>query len=362
MKILHSALMVGFSSGIVNQMFAEYLSSKQLDLNLDVRIFSQYVDEKHDYEQLFLSYQPKNKNKFTSWLEFRINYYNWLLSHQEDYDCFILRYSAYDPLLTRFLYKIKKPVFLVHHTKEIVELKTFGIKGYILSLVESFFGNISLKKCKGIVGVTQEIIDYELNRISSKKINILYPNGIIISNQKLENVIDREIPQFLFIASYFYEWHGLDLLIEAVQKSNSKFIIHLVGDLQNEDLDKIKLDNRFIHYGRLNSEEIYSLSKSCVVGLSSFALYRKDMEQACTLKVREYLSMGLGVYANYDEVFPQNFKYYKKGPIEIEQIINYSNFISKESKSHIQSESKKLISKDILISDLIRKLHKIIEE
>lgn len=362
MKILHSALMSGFTSGIVNQMFAEYLSARKLNLNLDVRIFSQYVDEKHEYDQLFISYQAKSKNKITSWLEFRINYYNWLLCHQDKYDCFILRYSVNDPLLTQFLYKCKKPVFLVHHTKEVVELKTFGIKGNILSLVESICGKISLRKCKGIIGVTHEIINYELNRINCNKINILYPNGIIVTSEKLENLMDESIPQFLFIASYFYEWHGLDLLIDAVKRSNSKFIIHLVGDIQNKDLQALKSENRFVHHGRLSSKEINKLSKFCRVGLSSFALHRKGMQQACTLKVREYLSMGLGVYANYDEVFSKEFKYYKKGPIEIDEIISFSRSISKESKDNIRNESKEFISKDILLSNLIQKIHKVIEE
>ena len=98
-------------------------------------------------------------------------------------------------------------------------------------------GFISSRQVKGIVGVTQEIADYQ---ISVHKANCpagFYPNGIDLSQIDLIEDYRREDIHVVLMCGKFSPWHGLDRLIEAVKiyeaspLSDSGISIHLIGTL-----------------------------------------------------------------------------------------------------------------------------------
>lgn len=354
MKILHTAMMKNFSSGIAEQMLAEFNAASEINCDFNVLIFSpiQEVDDK--YFSLFNFIKLKNKNKIFNWFEFRKNYYAFLKEKENEIDCYILRYSAYDPLQYYFIKNCKKPVYLVHHTKEHDELKLLGNKGYLYYLIDKIWGNASIKCADGIIAVTEELIDYEKMRINDfEKKSILYPNGITVSENEIKDCRLEEKPEILFIASYFYSWHGLDLLLEEMKKTDKDFILHLVGDLLLEDLLKAREDSRIILHGNLKIEKINELSTKCWIGLGSFALDRKNIEQGSTLKVREYLNNGLPIYSGHKDIFPSDFIFYKLGKPNIDAILDFSINMRAYSKQDIRSSSAKYISKKIRLQDLI---------
>jgi len=94
------------------------------------------------------------------------------------------------------------------------------------------------------------------------------------------------------------------------------------------------------------------LSERAWVGLSSFALERQSMRQACTLKVREYLSRGVPVYAGYDDVFPEGFSAYRKGPASISLILSYAREMRHMGKVDIARQAESFISKSRLVEGL----------
>lgn len=354
MKILHSALMKNFTSGIVNQMYDEFQSAKDLEIDFDVKIFSPSQMVPSQFQVLFEFYDLNTSNsKIKSWIEYRKAYYSWLESKDKEVDCYILRYSAYDPFQYLFIQNSNKPVYLVHHTKELDELKTLGIKGKILSYIDKIFGNKSIKVAKGIIGVTNEIIEYERLRIGdlSKK-GILYSNGIKIKTNELKDRRINDIPEILFVASYFYDWHGLDLLIDAVKKNNQNFVIHIVGKVNDVDYAELLKNKKFKYHGVLSHDEILTITEQCWIGLGSLALFRKNMNQACTLKVREYLAMGLPVYSGYNDVFPIDFEFYRFDSIDIDKILDYALQMRKYQKNDIMQNSIQFISKDSLLKKL----------
>lgn len=355
MKILHTAMMKNFSSGIAEQMLAESNAAGEINCEFKVFIFSpvQKIDDK--YSLLFKFCELKSKNKILSWFEFRSEYYSFLKSKEDEIDCYILRYSAYDPLQYYFIKNSKKPIYLVHHTKEHDELKLLGNKGYLYYLIDKIWGNASINKVDGIIAVTNELIDYERKRVSdTTKRAILYPNGITVSKDDIKDNRLDEKPEILFVASFFYSWHGLDLVLEEVKKSNRNFILHLVGELLPEDLLKAREDNRIVLHGKLKSEEIDELSSKCWVGLGSFALDRKNTEEGSTLKVREYLNNGLPIYSGHKDIFPNDFKFYKFGKPNIDAILDFSIKIRDFSKTDIRNFSAKYISKKIRLQELIK--------
>lgn len=353
MKTLHSMMIksISYNSGIFNQMNTELKSAKELKLNHKVTLFLGHVEkiEENSYGDLVNSYKLKSTTRLGRFIEHRKAYYSWLKSNEDEVDCFILRYSIADPLQYYFIRNCSKPVLLIHHTKELDEMKLNGLKGKALGFIDSIFGNLSIRQSDAIIGVTNEIIDYEKARIKEPyKKSILYPNGIFISDNQDFKLIDRRSlkkPEVLFIASYFYEWHGLDILIDKINSSNIDILIHVVGKVSESDYNKLKANSRFQLHGSLDKQQIANLASQCWISLGSLALYRKNMEEACTLKVRESLSLGLPVYSAHKDIFPDNFIFYKNAELSAESLYEYAISMRKMSKDLVRESSKEYISK-----------------
>ena len=350
MKILHSALMKHASSGILNQMTWEQEAAKQLNLDWDVILYVQ------KYKKNVPSNIIKQWNGLSSleWVKFRQDYYKWLLAQSEIYDVLVLRHSLSDPFQAAFLKKINKPAYLVHHTLEVQEILSYrGIKSKAKSIVEKYFGKLSLDNAQGIITVTDEIFNYENLRVKNKfKNKIIYPNGIVYDGKKNDDKRQNEIPELIFIASHFSSWHGLDLLLDELKITSEKFILHIVGNLNYIDEQKAMQDQRIVLHGHLSHNEMQELMSKMWLGLSSFALFRQNMKEACTLKVREYLKNGLPVYSGYKDVFPESFPYYKVGEPNFKAILNYARKMRHKTKEEISNSSRKYIDKEILLKNI----------
>lgn len=364
MRVLHAAVMLRPPSGIINQMRWEREAACELGLDWSVKIFcpSGWAQPENiivNSKSVTAGYNGFLR-KIYAWLRIRIEYYFWVMNNQHDFDVFLIRYSVHDPFqffLLKRLKSINKEVYTVHHTLETPELKMMdGIIGNIRSVFENIIGYFSLKNVTGIVGVTNEIVQYERSRVSfNLSDQIVYPNGIsYIANT--ENDCRKDKPELLFIASFFSEWHGLDLLIDSVKKSKKDFILHVVGEVSDQDYKSIVEDDRILLHGRLSKNEISSLSRSCWLGLGSFALERKSMAEACTLKVREYLKNGIPVYSGHTDVFPISFPFYRCGAVDIISILDYAYLMRNIEKGDIANESKKYIDKKYLTKSLYEDL------
>jgi|26BtaG_2_1085354.scaffolds.fasta_scaffold07582_2 hypothetical protein len=362
MKILHATVMQSYSPGIFNQMRAEYQTASDASINIDVKIYcpKNIYPSSEIIEHSTFEINKSPLRKIENWLRLRIEYYSWLKKNDSQYDVIILRNSVHDPFLLNFIKSSKTKVLLMHHTLESSELKSLGYLGYIRYIGDKYLGAVCISKSDGIIGVTNEIINFEKSRIKNKKINsFLYPNGIRIDySELLLNYKSKEI-ELMFVASYFFDWHGLDLLLKNIKESNEKFILHIIGEVSKKDKKSGINDERIIFHGSLNRDEIINIAQHCNVGLSSFALYRKGMNQACTLKVREYLSLGLPVYSGHQDVFPDDFPYYKYGPPLIDNIIKFSKETILTSRNEIRKESSRYINKKILLSKLFEEIKEI---
>ena len=305
----------------------EQEAAHELGLDWQVKMFCP-IGSAEKSEVIRLSEKIKNGTgkgkirKVINWLVLRWEYHQWLKSHESMVDVFLLRHYVHDPFQLLFIAQCKKPVYLVHHTLEVHELALAGgLSGRIRAVLESLIGKYCIRQSKLTIGVTQEIIDYEKKRaLQPDKPSLLYPNGIMYSGQ---TVSDKrgDVPELIFVASFFAPWHGLDLLLAAMQMNKDEFILHLVGDVSPEDKEIAKKDKRVVLHGRKSHLEIQEIAATCWLGLSSFALFRNNMKEACTLKVREYLMMGLPVYAGYKETLSQDFEFYVSGMPNIQEIL-----------------------------------------
>jgi glycosyltransferase involved in cell wall biosynthesis len=337
-------------------MQSEQAAADRLELNWKTRFFCPQTRGQDNPITQISSLPEKNFNskitRIKYYINFRRDYYRWLKSMEEKTDIFLLRHNTNDPMQYNFIRDSKKPVFLIHHTIETKELATSGLQSIPAVLLETYFGRKSIRESDCVIGVTQEIIDYEISRIRNRgKNTILYPNGILFDEP---TVADKrsENPELAFVAGHFAPWQGLDLLINNLKISNRDFTLHLVGNLDEKVANLARKDSRIKLHGPLPNDCIKIIYEKCSLGLSSFGLSRKGMEQACTLKVREYLASGLPVYADHQDIFPESFRFYKKGPPEIDKIIDFAIAMNKVERSEISSYARRYIDKEILLKNL----------
>ena len=355
MRVLHTAQSIDPAIGIINQMVWEQQAAKDLQLPWRSAIFAPSCCAKSSDIVVTIDGVERQAGLFKrlrAWWYLRSRYYSWLRKQESQVDVFLLRHSVADVFELFFILRTKKPVFLVHHTLEVPELTGTGFDNPIKALVEVVVGYASLRLAKGIVGVTDEIIQYEQSRLRGlHKECFKYPNGIIFSGRPLK---DRrgETPELLFVASSFVPWHGLDLLLQSIPESQADFLLHLVGQVGDDLKALAKSDSRIVIHGKLTQNEIKHLSETCWVGISSLALDRKNMTEACTLKVREYLMLGLPVYAGYSDVFPESFIFYKKGKADISSILGFAQFHRSSSREETSLDSRPYIDKEILLKKL----------
>jgi hypothetical protein len=101
------------------------------------------------------------------------------------------------------------------------------------------------------------------------------------------------------------DWHGIDLIIEGIKKYNgeTKIYLHLAGI--NKILSEYH-DTFVIKHGYCNREEIEVLISRCHLALGTFAFLRKGLNEASTLKMREYGARGIPVvYGHFDPDYKQ---------------------------------------------------------
>lgn len=313
-SVLHVTAVRNLTAGQRQQLAAEVSAVKRLGLDWEtVAIHNGVVVHKFE----------RNFSRLFRGLFLR-NLYCWIymLRRKGDYDYILQRHMTFDPFALFFSWFIPNRV-TVHHSKELYELKLVrsGWKGSLVSVLECVTGKVSAMNARAIVGVTPEIAAYECQIHNVKKKALFYPNGIDLRDVPLlqddRHPLDLNIA---FVCGKFSSWHGLDLLLDAAREADKNFLgvrvfIHLIGNLSPPQQRMVaSFDNGivFIDHGHMAKEDYLSVLSKCDVALGSLALFRKNISDATTLKVREYLAMGLPVIASshHDSALPIKFKYF----------------------------------------------------
>lgn len=278
------------------------------------------------------------------------------------YEKVLLRYPLYDPVLRLFIQNSER-IFLEHHTKEVEELALQHDKRWF---TERYFGARWIAKFGGLVAVTREILDYELFRSKFDGAAFVAPNSIEISDirqmKELKANKDIEKIELLFVASSFERWHGLEEILEIFEKQTQiqALRLHLAGKMTPEQILRAEaIENVFVH-GELLKKELEKLYSTCDVGLSSFRLDLKGLEEACTLKVREYLAYGLPVILGHrDSGLPTTFKhseFISIHELSYEKLVELAMSLVRNSPEVVRSDSSKYIDTRQVTRALTEKL------
>jgi Glycosyl transferases group 1 len=349
LRVLHGAFTRHRELGIERQMKWEQEAANSL--NLTWKTVYQYGT------------QPRYIKRSTRPVPYGVETINWIrnqrvflkemLSYSGSYDAILLRYTPHLPMIIWFIVQSRKPVFLVHHTLEVKELLCQKPPLNVLRAMAETIIRIPIHLLsRGTVSATPEISEtFSRSWLYKRKLHFVYPNGIM---QNITDTPDKKstTPTLLFIAGRFLQWHGLELLIDQAAESNENFKIHVVGKVSNDILSRAVNDARFEFHGILNMEDISVLANECHLGISTLALHKKGMSQACPLKVREYLSLGLPVVGDHLEVFPGTFPYYKQVKPHIREILDRFEEFKYVKRNKVIEKSLPLIDKRYILGNL----------
>ncbi len=136
----------------------------------------------------------------------------------------------------------------------------------------------------------------ELARLSRERYGVptaTVPNGVDLS--RFDVLERRPSPRatVFFLGSPDLSWHGVDHLER------------LAEELPHLDFDVVgyrgepRANLRF--HGRLDEKAYLPLMSASTVCVSSLALYRVGLEEACPLKVREYVARGFPVVLGHED-------------------------------------------------------------
>ena len=277
------------------------------------------------------------------------------------------RLSEYSAVVTRWTIPSptflnvarRQTVFTEHHSKELEEIALHrGLRPFVRRILEKKYGPRILRATHGIIGVTDEIRHYELNRAGCKQPSMVLPNGISLEGIPLKppSVFNGKSLQLAFVSSQFAPWHGLDRLLEGLkswQGQSPLLTLHLIGRLtsaQETTIQRMGLAEMVRIHGVLYGSDLDEVISSCHLAIGSLALHRNGLREACVLKVREYTARGLPFVIAYDDPdLPAGLPWVLKipadeSPVEIDVLVNFAEDVSKlpslTKKMRVFAESK----------------------
>lgn len=160
----------------------------------------------------------------------------------------------------------------------------------------NFFNRFLLMSvAHGKVCVTYELAKREMRK-DPKIPSIVIQNALMGEYHRREQKI-HDVPVLLFIGTPNQEWHGVDKVLELAKHTVDSLHFIIIGP----DLKNMKLSSNVEAYGILAKSEYNKFLNAADVGISTLALHRIGLNEACSLKTREYLSWGLPVIIGYED-------------------------------------------------------------
>jgi len=374
-KIAYITIIPDYSVGIIKKIREKAIVSATNDYPIDYYIVNPIYHENTNLHNLFIfKWDIKLKNIFLKKVWFRYNKFKIIekLIKLDKYEFIVLRYPLVDGYFNKFLMKYSDKIITEHHTNEISELLSLPrFIDKVRGINEILFSPKFLRKVRGIIAVTEEIKEVELKKAGEKP-SIVIPNGINVENYRYTGFkkFDGRTLKIIFIASKFEKWQGIEDLLKKFQKYKGKvkFKLYLIGTLSKKQIEICKsITNDYIEIiiSRLFERGLDKLFENMNIAVSTLALYKKHMKEACPLKSREYIARGIPfVYAykdpdlSGDEMFAKRIDPYN---YSLNEIIEFSRFVS-EYKDKVEEEIgeyRNKISLDKKISEMMNFINRI---
>ena len=167
--------------------------------------------------------------------------------------------------------------------------------GTVLSLYNRLTRGILLRRVSGLVSVSEELAR-DASYSDFDKPMCVISNGIDLSAFSPLDAPNNAIPRIVFIGTPGFSWHGVDKLVE-LARTFPDLQVDIVGYGELPEYEPLP-SNLTLH-GYLGADDYRRVMANCDLAISTLALHRKGMEEACPLKTRECLAYGLPMVLPY---------------------------------------------------------------
>lgn len=265
----------------------------------DVRVYTLRSDDNSSIiDQGVIVYNSDGKKSLISKLSRQLKMSNALDKSLINFkpDLIYTRYVKYYPGMAKVLKK-HAPFVVEINTNDVEEIKTYSKLSHFYNFLTR---SKLLKNASGFVSVSNELIS-DNNFSKFNKASIVIGNGYDFKsvNSKKRGFNDKV--EFVFIGSPGQKWHGVDKIVQLANVlSENKF--HIIGptvdDLSSYNL---KIGKNTIFHGYLDQIRLEHLVSKCDIGVSTLAIHRNNMNEASSLKSRQYLAQGLPIIVGYKD-------------------------------------------------------------
>jgi len=202
-------------------------------------------------------------------------------------DVAYLRYDLFLPPLTKLLRSVATVVELNSDLAREIRLwdeRLPGTKAY-----ERLNKRLTLGHAAGIVCTAHEL-QRSVVPSSVKAPCIVIGNGVDLATMTPLAAPRNDRPRAVYIGFPGQPWQGVDKLLH-LAKLSPDVDFDLIGLARNDLGDELPA-NVTVH-GVLERHEYEAVFAASDIGVGPLALHRKGLEEAATLKIREYLAYGL---------------------------------------------------------------------
>lgn len=176
-----------------------------------------------------------------------------------------------------------------------------------------------LRAVAGFVFVTHEL---QSRFTAFTQPSSVIANGISLAEFAEAPPCSSVSPRLVFIGTRDTPWHGLERVVE------------LAGLFPEVEIEVIGTESvpapptvRF--HGSLSRERYEPMLQAATAAIGTMGLFKKKMAEACPLKVREYLALGLPVLAAYrDTDVPEGADYFLQLPNDAQPLAPWRDRIA----------------------------------
>jgi len=322
--------------GVYAKVMDQHRACRQAGIPLDFHVFS-YNPSRFVPEGMHFHVLPQRAGK-ASKLYFQAREIARTLSA---YDVVVLRSLAWTPMYVLGMRQKAFRLITEHHTKQLGELLSGG--RLVTWMVYAACKKGCLELSDGVLGMTGEIVQDVLHGTGGQKPARAIPNGVEVESISRTGCasFDGTELRLAFVASGLHPWHGLDRVVAGLNayQGDTPIVLHLVGDMRADQVPLANTRVKPCFHGVLQRSQMDGVLADMHLGISSMAVFRNRMRQACVLKSREYMARGLPfVYAYDDPDIDEDFPYCKKFPaleagLETSSLMEFARFIATRKQS-----------------------------
>ncbi|MCK6640134.1 MAG: glycosyltransferase [Bacteroidia bacterium] len=397
MKVLYVFLDGTKSQGVINKVKAKINYLNQSGIETAGLFFNANITERSSSEGGRITYVPaqikplsklykrRGIRKWYLWFHYRSynsQFYSQLEAEvaKHDFDLILLRYPLASKGLLSFVRKYKGRIIFEHNSKEIVELglalnEQPSMKYYIEA--EQRYGTKVLSCAAGITAVGNELLKYELSRVSDRKVpGCVVSNSFDVSRVQIRRkpIYDGNKLKLLFVTGSPSPWVGIDLLLKglAAYRGPVDVSVRIAGPVseklktlveQTGTASKVELA------GELGGKELDSCYDEAHIAIGTLAMQRVGLNEHSSLKVLEYAARGIPFVIGYHETnFPEGCAVsdsflnvgYNGETVDVAEIVrfaervlqqeNVSDSLRKWAEQNFNSEVKMKTLRDFILS------------